>query len=147
MTHEEEIEALKEKVKIYRFDFLTGLKQRRDFDHDLRKKFDHHDFFLCYYDVDNLHKVNREKGFAEGDRLIRQVASDIQHQSVPHQTYRTSGDELYAICCKAPTHKVQNATNVAIDTQHYDTVDKAIEALDQFMIEAKNQKKTRRAND
>ena len=58
MTHEEEIEALKEKVKIYRFDFLTGLKQRRDFDHDLRKKFHNHDFFLCYYDVDNLHKTN-----------------------------------------------------------------------------------------
>ena len=147
MTLEEEIESLREKVKIYRFDYLTGLKQRRDFDHDLRKKFDEHDFYLVYYDVDNLHKMNREHGFAEGDRLIRQVAADIQHQAIPHTTYRTSGDELYAICCKEPTHNVQNATNVAVDTAHYDTVDEAIKALDQFMIEAKNQKKTRRIND
>ena len=112
MTLDEEIQYLKEQVKLYRFDWLTGLKQRRDFDYDLRAKLKDHDFFLVYYDVDNLHKCNREKGFAEGDKLIRQVAGDIQHQAVPHTTYRTSGDELYAMCCKIPTTPVDNATSV-----------------------------------
>ena len=147
MTLEEEIENLKEKVKIYRFDFLTGLKQRRDFDHDLRNKFEAHDFYLCYYDVDNLHKMNREHGFASGDRLIRQVASDIQHQSTPHNTYRASGDELYAICCKEPTDDVLNATMVYLNSELYDTVDELLDALDTLMIGAKSERKTRRADD
>jgi len=147
MNQEEEIEYLKEKVKLYRFDFLTGLKQRRDFDHDLRKKFNNHEFFLCYYDVDNLHKTNREKGFAAGDQLIRQVAGDIQHQSVPHITYRTSGDEIYAICCQEPTIKVTNATNVAADSKMFESVEKMLDFLDDQMIAAKAKKKTRRSDD
>jgi len=147
MTPEDEIEYLKEKVKIYRFDWLTGLKQRRDFDHDLRKKFKDHDFFLCYYDVDNLHRVNREKGFAEGDKLIRQVAGDIQHQSIPHQTYRASGDEMYAICCKVPTHDVDNATMVWISSETFDNVEQMLKQLDEMMIAEKTKKKTRRADD
>ena len=147
MTDREEIQYLKEQVKIYRFDWLTGLKQRRDFDHDLRAKFKEHDFFLCYYDVDNLHKCNREKGFAEGDRLIRQVASDIQHQAVPHITYRTSGDEMYAICCKAPTDEVANATMVMANSVNFQSVADMLDALDKLMIAHKTSKKTRRAED
>ena len=148
MDKDEQIEYLKEQVKLYRFDWLTGLKGRRDFDYDLRKKFKtKHEFFLCYYDVDNLHRMNREHGFAEGDCLIRQVAGDIQHQPVPHTTYRTSGDEIYAICCNTPTTKVDNATNVAVESKHYKSVDEMLKALDQHMIEAKNQKKLRRSGD
>jgi len=147
MTQEEEIANLKEKVKLYRFDWLTGLKQRRDFDHDLRKKFKDHDFFLVYYDVNNLHLCNRERGFAEGDRLIRQVSGDIQHQAVPHQTYRASGDEFYAICCKTPTHEVDNATMVYADSGAFDDADALLKMLDEMMITSKTRNKTRRVND
>jgi len=143
----EEIAVLKETVNIYRFCFLTGLKQRRDFDYDLRLKFKEHDFFVCYYDVDNLHKTNRDKGFAEGDRLIRQVAGDIQHQAVLHSTYRTSGDEIYAICCKQPTDDVENATMVKVHTEKFETIDEMTEELDRLMIEKKTVKKTRRMDD
>jgi len=147
MTKDEEIEFLKEQVKLYRFDWLTGLKGRRDFDYDLRKKFGRYDFFLCYYDVDNLHRMNRENGFAAGDRLIRQVAGDIQHQNIAHTTYRTSGDELYAICCNSPTTKVANATNVSADSKLFKSPDEMLDFLDEKMIEAKNQNKKRRKED
>jgi GGDEF domain-containing protein len=148
MTKDEEIEFLKEKVKLYRFDYLTGLKQRFDFDHDLRKKFKMtKKFFLGYYDINGLHKVNREKGFAEGDRLIVQVASDIKHQSIPHSTYRISGDEFYTICCQEPTRDVQNATYVYVSAKDFDTVDKMLKYLDDKMIEEKTRLKTRRIDD
>ena len=148
MTKDEEIRSLKETVKLYRFDYLTGLKQRRDFDHDLRKKWHaEHDFFLVYYDVNNLHRMNREKGFAEGDRLIRQVASDIQYQSVPHQTYRYSGDEFYAICCQEPTEEVDNATRVLDFSSKYVSVDAIMKALDELMVTSKAVHKTRREED
>ena len=148
MTPEEKIQLLKEQVKLYRFDWLTGLKQRRDFDFELRHKFKTEpSFYLCYYDVDNLHRTNREKGFAEGDRLIRQVAEDIQHQPIPHTTYRTSGDELYSICCKTPTEEVDNATMVSLHTKGYISIEEVLEQLDKLMIEAKTKKKTRRIDD
>jgi GGDEF domain-containing protein len=147
MTRDEEIESLKEQVKLYRFDWLTGLKGRRDFDYDLRKKFGSYDFFLCYYDVNDLHRCNREKGFAEGDRLIRQVAEDIQHQAIPHTTYRASGDEFYAICCDAPTVKVTNATNVTADSKLFKSADDMLKFLDEKMIDAKKQNKRRRKDD
>ena len=147
MTLEEEIQYLKEQVKLYRFDWLTGLKGRRDFDYDLRAKFKNHDFYLAYYDVDNLHTTNRDRGFAEGDKLIRQVGGDIQHQAVPHTTYRTSGDEFYAMCCKVPTQPVDNATLVYVNSEKYDTVDSLLEELDRLMIEAKTKNKTRRLED
>jgi GGDEF domain-containing protein len=148
MTCKEKIEFLEEKVKLYRFDFLTGLKGRFDFDHDLRKKFkEDKDFYVCYYDVNGLHKVNREKGFAEGDRLIVQVACDIKHQSLPHTSYRTSGDEFYSICCQDPTHKVENATMVVQNAKSFNNIDKLLKSLDDLMIEAKSKYKTRRVDD
>jgi len=147
MTKDEEIEFLKEQVKLYRFDWLTGLKGRRDFDYDLREKFKDYDFFLCYYDVDNLHRCNREKGFAAGDQLIRQIVSDIQHQPIPHTTYRTSGDEMYTICCDRPTASVANATSVIADSRKFKTPDEMLDFLDERMIEAKNKNKKRRKDD
>ena len=146
MTKDEQIEFLREQVKLYRFDYLTGLKQRRDFEHDLRKKLKVDSFWLCYYDVNNLHKTNREQGFAEGDKLIRQVANDIQYQDIAHLAYRTSGDEFYAICCSEPTHEVENATMVKAFTE-FDTMDDLLDKLDKLMIEAKAKNKTRRATD
>jgi GGDEF domain-containing protein len=148
MTCEEKIEFLEEQVKLYRFDYLTGLKQRFDFDYELRKKFQaNKNFYVCYYDVNNLHKTNREQGFAEGDRLIIQVACDIKHQNVPHSSYRTSGDEFYSICCEQSTHDVQNATMVCRNVADFDSTDKLLKELDRLMIEAKARLKTRRADD
>jgi GGDEF domain-containing protein len=148
MTCEEKIEFLKEQVKQYRFDYLTGLKQRFDFDHELRKKFKlNKEFWVCYYDVNHLHKTNREQGFAEGDRLIVQVACDIKHQNVPHSSYRTSGDEFYTICCQEPTNEVQNATMVCKNAKDFENTDALLKELDHLMIEAKTKLKTRRADD
>ena len=147
MTLEEEIDYLKEQVKLYRFDWLTGLKGRRDFDYDLRHKFLKHDFFLAYYDVNNLHQTNRDKGFAEGDRLIRQVCEDIRHQPLPHTTYRASGDEIFAICCQVTTDDVDNATMVSTHSEKHESVDEMLDYLDRQMIAKKAKLHTRREDD
>ena len=148
MTKDEEIQYLKEKVALYRFDYLTGLRQRADFEYDLRKKFELGlPFTLCYYDVDHLHLTNRKQGFAEGDSLLRQVANDIRHQPVPHTTYRTSGDEFYAICCGKPTSIVANSTSVITVSTIHSTVDAMMHFLDMEMIKLKEKKNTRRKDD
>ena len=144
----DDIECLKQKVKEYRYDYLTGLKGRRDFDYDIRSKFTScTEFYVCYYDVNGLHRTNREQSFAAGDALIRQVANDIQHQKVAHTTYRTSGDEFYAICCGTPTHEVQNATMVCKNAEDFEDADALLKELDCLMIEAKTKLKTRRMDD
>ena len=148
MNIEEELEACREAVKMYKYDFLTGLKGRRDFDFDLRHKFSMGiAFYVTYYDVNGLHSVNRNKGFDAGDALIRQVANDIQHQKIAHQTYRTSGDEFYAICCLEPTTDVANATMVMANSGEYQTPDEMLAQLDKLMIESKSKLKKRREDD
>jgi GGDEF domain-containing protein len=145
MNKDEQIEYLREQVKLYKYDYLTGLKQRRDFDYDLRHKLlSGCDFWVCYYDVNGLHKVNREQGFDAGDSLIRQVANDIQRQPVPHTTYRTSGDEFYAICCSEPTEQVDNATMVKVSSRGYNKMRYILKDLDKLMIEAKKRLGRRR---
>jgi GGDEF domain-containing protein len=148
MNAKEEIQYLKEQVKLYRFDYLTGLKQRFDFDYDIRKKFrGTTDFYVGYYDIDGLHKRNRTEGFAAGDQLIVQVASDISHQNIPHSTYRISGDEFYTICCDLPTEEVSNATYVSVYAKDFGNVDELLKALDDNMITEKTKRKTRRIDD
>jgi GGDEF domain-containing protein len=44
-------------------------------------------------DVNNLHKYNREKGYLEGDKLLKKVINDIKdemkNQNINREIYRT----------------------------------------------------------
>ena len=148
MTHEEQISYLKAKIALYRYDYLTGLKMRRDFDYELRQQFSTGEvFYLVYYDIIGLHNTNRTYGFAAGDRLIRQVAADIQGKGDNQTVYRHSGDEFYAVCLSSPTGNVINASRVWVKSSCFQTVDAMLGALDTLMIKEKSKNFTRRIDD
>jgi len=131
-----QIEALKEQVKLYRFDYVTGLKQRHDFEHDARTKFEQGSYYLTMYDIDGLHTVNRIKGYDVGDALIKRIANDIK--ILGGRSYRIGGDEFMTINCERPlTAKVRNTTYATIYTGDYDTFDEALKILDEAIIRKK----------
>jgi len=147
LTQEEQVEFLLEQVNLYRFDYLTGLKMRRDFNHELREKLcTDRPFVLAYYDVDGLHNVNRLQSEQAGDALIRQVADDIRFSPSTLHAFRFSGDEFYAISSTTPT-AIQNATCVYIISEDFETAEEMIIECGRLLTEAKTKNKNRRTED
>jgi len=101
----EEIELLKKLVKKYKFDFLTGLMQRIDFDEKLSEFLNNqiingnNNFYLVLVDLNNLHKINREKGYLEGDKFIKEISEKLVKIFSFDNVYRIGGDE-FAILLK-----------------------------------------------
>lgn len=98
----ERIEYLEKLVKKYKFDYLTGLMGKLDFNEKFYRLFEecmfsNINFTLVICDIDGLHNVNRTKGYAEGDVLIKKVADDLKEKFQFHQIYRISGDEFCVI--------------------------------------------------
>ncbi len=98
----ERIQYLKEEVKKYKYDYLTGLRMRKDFDsgmHHLFERFEFEDkpFVLIIVDIDGLHALNRELGFAAGDELIRNVSESLKQVFIECKSaeiFRIGGDEF-----------------------------------------------------
>lgn len=90
----ERITRLEELVYKYRHDALTGLLMRRDFE---AKLFEYYSsgapFSLTLVDINGLHTINRERGFSEGDKLIKKVAYELNDQC-EGLVYRLGGDEF-----------------------------------------------------
>ena len=138
MTLEQEVIFYKNMVKKYKFDYLTGMKQRRDFEHETLHKFASQKFYLTMYDVVGLHKVNRERGYSEGDALIRQVANDINMTDGLWEAYRVGGDEFMAIHFDQPDSDIKNATHATVWSGHYELFSKMTEAVDQMVTDKKS---------
>lgn len=116
---EKEIEFLKEQIKLYRFDYLTGLKMRVDFEHDFNTKFNEKEgFYLALYDIDGLHETNRLYGEDAGDALIKRVSNDLRLCETPCHVYRyhSGGDEFGVIFCN---NEKPNNFNVLGTTHSY----------------------------
>lgn len=103
----DEVQYLKEEVKRYKYDFLTGFKLRKDFDNYLNILFERYihekkNFLLALIDLNNLHNVNRLDGFEAGDKLIKEVADKIESlfsDCISAEIFRIGGDE-FAILLK-----------------------------------------------
>ena len=144
MTLEQEVHHYKQMVKTYRFCSLTGMKQRRDFEHETLSKFTNQRFYLAMYDIDGLHAVNREKGYAEGDALVRQVANDISMTEGIWEVYRVGGDEFFALYFGEPTAIIQNATMGVVYSCDYDTFTEMTAAVDREVTTKKAESHRRR---
>lgn len=146
MTIEEELAMCKAMVKLYRFDYLTGMKQRRDFEHETRHKFNSQEFYLTMYDITGLHAINRSKGYDAGDTLVRQVANDIQHQNDVWEVYRIGGDEFMLISFTPPTKDIANTTSATVQSKEYLTFSSMVTSVDKI-VTAKKAKLHRRRSD
>ncbi len=148
MTKDEEITYLKMQLKLYRHDYLTGLKGRRDFEYDVRHKFAKMDFWLAMHDIDGLKKANDSGGHEMGDVLLKQVANDLQMCQAPCEVYRTGGDEFMTIYCKQPDSvEVPNTTSAVLCSCDFGSVGDLINAVDQIVNRCKVLAGKRRKDD
>lgn len=98
------IKILEEEIKIYKYDYLTGLLGRIDFNRIFDDYFhdwqlNNHSFLLCLIDINDLHIINRSKGYVAGDNLILNIVKKIQYICPNINFYRIGGDE-FAILIK-----------------------------------------------
>jgi diguanylate cyclase (GGDEF)-like protein len=104
----ERIQYLRNEVKKYKYDFLTGLKLRKDFDEYLRTlyemyEFENREFTIVLIDINGLHTLNRTVGYTAGDDLIKGVSAvlvDTFKECNGSEVFRIGGDE-FAILIKS----------------------------------------------
>lgn len=145
MTLEQEVIHWKNMVKKYKFDVLTGLKQRRDFETETMHKMTNQKFWLAMVDATGLHKINREKGYPAGDAFIRQVASDLQDACGVWEVYRLGGDEFIALFFDEPVDlQIMNATSCYVYSEDYELLSDMITDVDRMVTEKKQELGRRR---
>jgi len=144
MTCEQQIIFYKNMVKLYKYDYLTGMKQRHDFEVETTHKMTNQYFYLAMIDIIDLHTVNRKNGYAEGDSLIRQVANDIQHSDGLWECYRIGGDEFMALYFDFPNLDIKNATVCVEFSENYTSLSDLVNAVDNKVINMKQKLKRRR---
>jgi len=82
---------------------------RKDFDADFSERYyENKDFYLVLFDVNGLHNINKELGYAEGDALIRRVAQHIE-RCCSGDIYRIGGDEIAVLTDKKPKFNCINS--------------------------------------
>jgi diguanylate cyclase (GGDEF)-like protein len=92
--------ALEREKAISRTDLLTGMPNRRHFYElvagEIRRNHRYDEpFTIAYLDIDNFKTVNDSRGHAEGDKLLRQVATIIAAAIRETDTVaRLGGDEF-----------------------------------------------------
>jgi len=132
-------------VKLYRFDHLTGLKQRYDFEVETMSKFKRQKFWLVMTDVTGLHKTNRERGYAAGDQLIKQVANGLIQNDNVWECYRIGGDEFCALFWEEPVgFEIDNATTAYVNSEDFTHFDEMFDKVDSLVTEKKSKLNRRR---
>jgi len=95
---EKEVAQLRKQLYKYKYDELTGLRGRHDFNNDFRLRFVVGDpFYLVLADVNGLKKANTEGGYEAGDNLILKCVNKLKQCNPTGDDsliYRYSGDEF-----------------------------------------------------
>lgn len=107
LTLEARIKSLEEEVIKYKYDHLTGLPTRIDFE-PLFENFMHDcnlfqkPFILAIVDINNLHNINEDEGYLVGDSVIVSVSKALSHILNDSNTFRIGGDE-FAVLSRTET--------------------------------------------
>ena len=107
-------------------DPLTGLVNRREFEHRLQEALDSAQsgdtgHALCYLDLDHFKVVNDTCGHTAGDNMLREIASLIKETVRDSDTVgRIGGDEFALLLVGCPLEKArQIADNVVRSVNDY----------------------------
>jgi diguanylate cyclase (GGDEF)-like protein/PAS domain S-box-containing protein len=98
-------------------DELTGLINRREFEHRLKqifqkKYYSDYDYTLLYLDLDRFKIINDSCGHFAGDELLKQIAILLQAQvPIKDTVARLGGDEFAVILNPYPIEKVLEIAN------------------------------------
>ena len=87
---------LKQKGNLVYFDSMTGCKTRLYYETVAKRKYSLCNYGVVYIDIDNLKKINDEKGHEYGDQLIKNVANQLLGMRDILDVCRIGGDEFVA---------------------------------------------------
>lgn len=156
------IDLLEKSINYYKYDFLTGLALRKDFESILDNlwhefKDTGNRFIYAIVDINNLKKVNIEYGRLYGDSYITSVATQLKEQFEDSFIYRIGGDEFCVIKKGNEYRKFIKRLNNLTDVEYgviqvkngikYKTVDELSASIDHAMTHKKIKSKNRRKSD
>lgn len=134
-------------IPFYKYDFLTGLELRQDFDKKISKLFAQKQaFYFSLIDINDLHSINKTQGYRKGDEVIKKTAYEIKGliKGLAHSNlYRIGGDEFIVISPQNIDATLDHMTTASYCTAYFNN-DKSYDALfdevDQGLIQIKKQK-------
>ena len=156
-----QVEKLKKEVQKYKYDSLTGLCRRGDFQTRLEEMWYEynefgHRFIAAMIDIDGLHNLNRTAGGLEaGDELIKSVVNQIKENFEDSNIFRWGGDEFvilkrgnYHNEFKKRLNLINNSTvaSVQIDSSVVNNIlceQDIINFIDESIIKQKSKNKRR----
>lgn len=86
--------AQERRIKAAHYDTAFGMLTRAGLDAKLRRL--HTEVDVLFVDLDRIHELNEQRGYAEVDRLIRQAFALRVGDTIIGRHY--SGDEIVVIC-------------------------------------------------
>ena len=122
-TAEEQLMHAKQMVARYKYDSMTNLKCRLDFDEAFDRMidsriFDGRRFTFALVDINGLKQTNDNYGYLVGDELIKKVAKNLLTAFGKVATvYRFGGDE-FAILCSVITREKAKKIFDKIEDSH-----------------------------
>jgi diguanylate cyclase (GGDEF)-like protein len=146
----DEVVNLQRQLKKYKYDNLTGLHLRADFNEMLDtmwyefQEFSH-DFVMVMIDLNGLHAINRDIGFDAGDSYIIDMARDLKETFPEMFIYRIGGDEFMLLKkgtmrkeCENFLKELKTAEFGATSTEFgYDAVSEMFNFVDNEIIRKK----------
>jgi len=158
---ESDIERLKKVVRNYKYDHLTGLMLRYDYENALNELWYEYTeynsrFIYAIIDVNNLHDINHDYGHKYGDAYIVNIVNKMKEIFEDSNIYRVGGDE-FVILKKGNRlknfikrlNKLENCEYGVVkldDTSKFMNVHEVKEHIDKILLK-KKRKKGRRGTD
>lgn len=153
----EENYKLRTQIKKYKYDSMTGLLGRADFNEDFDNLWYEHktfgnNFILVIIDLNGLHEINRDYGFAAGDRFIIDTSDIIKSLFGDAAAYRTSGDEFFLLkrgkdctSIRERLEHIPNAEFYGVESKNdFKSASEMFNYCDNKVIEKKEKNKTKR---
>jgi len=130
----------------YRYDSLTGMKLRHDYEEEIQKLLDNDiKFYYVLWDVNNLHKVNRDLGYSAGDKLIKMCSNIIKDTDFLIECYRIGGDEFVSTHSNNPVlipNKLMTSVTVLSGTAN--SVSELVDIADVLLTKSKYRRRSDR---
>ena len=108
-------------------------------------------FNISLIDLDNLHNINREKGYEEGDKFIKNVVKTVKERmeenNVSGRIFRIGGDEFIVIYQPYDYLDLEEIPNITYATGTFNSKEKfksVLKDLDKIIISEKEKKKIKR---
>lgn len=139
---------LKKKGNLVYYDSMTGCKTRLYFDKVAKRKYSLSNYGVIYVDIDNLKRINDEKGHDFGDEEIKRVANELLNLKDVLDVCRVGGDE-FVVFTNVPFDfkEIDKISNISYGFDFKDvcqTIESTITNAEKAMYTIKKRKKNTR---